>query len=46
MQYHALNMILNVHSDTLYLSEPKVWSCAAGHFSLDSYLNKIPNQTQ
>ena len=29
-------MILNVHSDALYLSAPKVHSCAGGYFFLGS----------
>jgi hypothetical protein len=28
--YHASDMILNVNSDTLYLSAPKACSCAGG----------------
>ena len=34
--YHASDMILNVNSDTLYLSAPKACSCAGGYFFLSS----------
>jgi hypothetical protein len=34
--YNAGNMILAVHSDASYLSEPKARSCAGGHFFLSS----------
>jgi hypothetical protein len=30
--FHGLNMILNIHSDTSYLSEAKAGSRACGHF--------------
>ena len=34
--YSASNMILNVHSDALYLCEPKAKSRAGGHFFLSN----------
>jgi hypothetical protein len=34
--YRALDMILNVHSDALYLSVPKACSHAGGYFFLTS----------
>jgi hypothetical protein len=34
--YRASNMILNVHSDALYLSAPGTHSCAGGYFFLGS----------
>jgi hypothetical protein len=36
VQYHASDMILNVHSDTSYLSAPKARSQAEGYFFLGS----------
>ncbi len=32
VQYHASDMVLNIHSDTLYLSEVKARSRTCGHF--------------
>jgi hypothetical protein len=32
IRYHASDMILNVHSDALYLSAPKAHSRASGYF--------------
>ncbi len=32
VRFHASDMILNIHSDTLYLSEAKAWSRACRHF--------------
>jgi hypothetical protein len=37
--YHASDMILNVHSDVLYLSAPKACSPAGGY----SFLGSIPH---
>jgi hypothetical protein len=34
IQYRASNMVLNVHSNALYLSAPNVWCCAGGYFFL------------
>ncbi len=36
LTYNASNMILAVHSDASYLSEPKAQSCTGGHFFLSS----------
>jgi hypothetical protein len=36
IQYRASDMILNVHSDVLYLSTPKARSCAGGYIFLGS----------
>ncbi len=36
IRYHASDMILNVHSEALYLSAPKVCSRAGGYFFLGS----------
>jgi hypothetical protein len=36
LTYNASNMILAVHRDASYLSEPKARSCAGGHFFLSS----------
>ncbi len=36
LTYNASNMILAVHSNASYLSEPKARSCAGGHFFLSS----------
>ncbi len=36
LTYNASNMILAIHSDSSYLSEPKAQSCAGGHFFLSS----------
>ena len=35
IQYRAFNMILNIHSDALYLSKKNAKSHALGHFWLD-----------
>jgi hypothetical protein len=32
VRFHASDMILNIHSDALYLSEAKTRSSACGHF--------------
>ena len=34
VRFHALNMILNIHSDASYLSEAKARSRTCGHFFL------------
>jgi hypothetical protein len=36
IQYHASDMILNVHFDASYLSAPKAHSCAGGYFFLSN----------
>ncbi len=36
IRYRASDMILNVHSDSLYLSAPKACSWAGGYFFLGS----------
>jgi hypothetical protein len=36
LTYNASDMILAIHSDASYLSEPKAQSCAGGHFFLSS----------
>ena len=36
IRYKPSNMILKIHSDALYLSEPKPRSCSGGHFYLGS----------
>jgi hypothetical protein len=41
IRYHASDLILNVHSDTTYLSAQKACSRAGGYFFLDS----IPHNT-
>ena len=41
--YHASNMILAVHSDDSYLSEPKACSQAGGHFILSADMMFPPN---
>jgi hypothetical protein len=41
--YHASNMVLVVHSDASYLSEPKARSCAGGHFFMSSNTKDPPN---
>jgi len=41
--YHASDMVLAVHSDASYLSEPKVRSRAGGHFFLSSDTTVPPN---
>ena len=42
IQFHASKMILNVHSDASYLSEPNTKSRVAGHY----FLGKIPKNEQ
>ncbi len=34
MRFYASNMVLNIHSDASYLSEPCSQSCVVGHFFL------------
>ena len=41
--YNKSNMILAVHSDTSYLSEPKAQSRAGGHFFSSHDINNPPN---
>jgi hypothetical protein len=41
--YRASNMVLVVHSDASYLSEPKARSRAGGHFSMSADTNDPPN---
>jgi len=43
LSYHASNMVLAVHSDASYLSEPKARSRAGGHFFLSSDTTVPPN---
>ena len=43
LTFNASNMILAVHSDTSYLSEPKAQSRAGGHFFLSNDTNLPPN---
>ena len=43
MTYKASNMILHVHSDASYLTEPKARSRAGGHFFLSSKAKDAPN---
>jgi len=43
LSYHASDMILAVHSDASYLSEPKARSRAGGHFFLSSDTTIPPN---
>eukprot|EP00804_Cyclotella_cryptica_P024374 CCRYP_018573-RC/>CCRYP_018573-RC protein AED:0.15 eAED:0.15 QI:0/0/0/1/0/0/2/0/392 len=41
--YHASDMVLAVHRDASYLSEPKARSRAGGHFFLSSATATLPN---
>lgn len=41
--YRASNMVLVVHSDASYLSEPKARSRAGGHFFMSADTNDPPN---
>jgi hypothetical protein len=43
LSYHASNMVLAVHSNASYLSEPKACSRASGHFFLSSNTTVPPN---
>jgi hypothetical protein len=43
LSYHTSNMVLAVHSDASYLSEPKAQSRAGGHFFLSSDTTVPPN---
>ena len=43
LSYHASDMVLAVHSDASYLSEPKSRSRAGGHFFLSSDTIVPPN---
>jgi hypothetical protein len=43
LSYHASDMVLAVHSDASYLSEPKARSRAGGHFFLSSDTTIPPN---
>ena len=40
VRYHASEMVLNIHSDASYLSEPRAKSRLAGHFFLGSVPKK------
>jgi hypothetical protein len=39
IRYHTSDMILNVHSDTSYISAPRACSCAGGYF----FIANIPH---
>jgi hypothetical protein len=41
--YKASDMVLAIHSDASYLSEPKAWSRAGGHYFLSSDGSNPPN---
>ena len=41
IRFHVLSMILNIHSDTSYLSEPRARSRLAGYFSWAASLRKV-----
>ena len=41
--YHASDMVLAIHSDASYLSEPKARSRAGGHFFMSSDRQVPPN---
>jgi hypothetical protein len=43
ISYHVSDMVLAVHSDASYLSEPKACSRAGGHFFLSSDTTVPPN---
>ncbi len=43
LSYHASDMVLAVHSNPSYLSEPKAYSRAGGHFFLSSDTTIPPN---
>ncbi len=43
LRYHASNMILVVHNDASYLSEPKAQSRARGHFFMSSNTDHATN---
>jgi hypothetical protein len=43
LSYHTIDMVLAVHSDASYLSEPKAHSRAGGHFFLSSDTTIPPN---
>jgi hypothetical protein len=43
LSYHTSNMVLAVHSNASYLSEPKARSQAGGHFFLSSNTTVPPN---
>jgi len=46
LSYHANDMVLAVHSNVSYLSEPKARSRAGGHFFLSSDTTIPPNTKQ
>ncbi len=43
VRFHASDMVMNIHLDTLYLSESGAQSCTCGNFSWDGCL-KTENQ--
>ena len=43
VMYHASDMVLACHSDTLYLSEPGAWSRTGGKLSLSNYATMPTN---
>ena len=45
LSYAKSNMILGIHSDASYLSEPKAQSRTGGHFFLSKGTNEAPNNS-
>ena len=43
LTYRVSNMVMSVHSDASYLSEPKARSRAGGHFFLSDHSENPPN---
>ena len=43
VQYHASDMILRIHSDASYLSEPKARSRARGYFYFGNHIDNLHN---
>jgi hypothetical protein len=43
LTFNASDMVLAIHSDASYLSEPVARSCAGGHFFLSSNAEIPPN---
>eukprot|EP00957_Ditylum_brightwellii_P161547 12299974-Ditylum_brightwellii.AAC.1 len=39
VRYHASGMVLQIHSDASYMSEPKARSHAGGHFFMSEEVN-------
>jgi hypothetical protein len=42
VRFHASDMVMNIHSNASYLSEPQARSCTSGYF----FMGSIPNNSE